>query len=86
MNLYPEQLRRIANFCAGLNEVDPPDAPETAGVTLMLRNGIAVIDEDGNVYGYLADEIGGAWAFWPAKDNATWSDVQRLVRRDESHT
>lgn len=62
MNLYPEQLRRLAEMCEALNQIDGESVPETAGVTLAFQNRIKVVDEYGTVYGYLSDEIGGAWS------------------------
>ena len=68
MSLYPEQLRRIADLCEVLNKVDdvPPQSPD-----LVLQQRIAVVDamapED--VYGYLVDEVGGAWSFEPKADD-----------------
>ena len=62
-NLYPEQLRRIAALCEGLNEVD--GIVENDDTKLGLQQHIQVMDETGQVYGSLSDEIGGAWAFTP---------------------
>jgi hypothetical protein len=64
MNYYPEQLRRIAAMCEALNEIDGALAPDTGGMTLQFRP-IIVIDENDTEYGKLADEIGGAWSFFP---------------------
>lgn len=61
LNLYPDQLRRIAAMCEALNKIDDEDPPETQ---LMFEQGIPVIDEHGTTYGYLRDEIGGSWSFF----------------------
>lgn len=68
-NLYPDQLRRIANLCDGLDKIDGVSVPETSGVTLQFQQGIKVVDEHGDVYGYLGDEVGGSWAFFPQREN-----------------
>jgi len=73
---FPDQLRRIADICEGINAVDGLDAPETNGVTLMLKNGLAIVDEHGDVYGYLGDEIGGLWGFSPGTKNPWERGVQ----------
>jgi hypothetical protein len=67
--LYPQQMRRIADMLDALNKIDGPSVPETEGITLMLKNGIPVVDEHGHVYGYLGDEVGGSWCFWPGPEN-----------------
>jgi hypothetical protein len=67
--LYPNQMRRIADMCDALNKIDGENVPETEGITLMLRNGIPVVDESGDVYGHLGDEVGGSWCFWPGSEN-----------------
>ena len=70
MNYYPDQLRRIADMCEALDKVDGANVPETSGITMGFKNGIPVIDtEHGDVYGYLADEVGGSWSFYATKDN-----------------
>lgn len=63
MNLYPDQLRNIADLIEALNVVDQsPERDITQGV--MLGSGIKVLDSDGaSTLGYLVDEIGGAWSF-----------------------
>lgn len=66
-NLYPEQLKRIGDLCEALNKIDGDDVPESGGVTIGLQQKIRVVDEHGTVYGYLSDEIGGAWSFLPVE-------------------
>lgn len=65
MNYYPGQLRRIAEICEGLNPIDGEDVRETEAVTLGLQQRIKVVDEHGDVWGTLSDEIGGSWSFTP---------------------
>ncbi len=64
-NLYPEQLRRIADMCEAMNKIDGIDVPEHGGVTIGFQQNIKVVDEHGDLFGHLSDEIGGAWAFTP---------------------
>jgi hypothetical protein len=70
-------MRRIADICDAFDKIDGVEVAETGGVTLCLQNGIAVKDEHGDVYGWLGDEIGGAWSFWPQKENPYASNVGR---------
>jgi hypothetical protein len=69
MNLYPEQLRRMADICEALDKIDGADIPDSAGVTLGLKQGIPIVDEYGEVYGYVGDEVGGSWSVWIQKEN-----------------
>jgi hypothetical protein len=67
VNYYPEQLRRIAAMCEGLNKAD---GLETEGEGAVLSPRIKVVHPEApdEVLGYLVDEIGGAWSFEPAAE------------------
>ena len=67
MELYPDQLRRIADLCEGLDKIDGVYSPETAGVVLGFKNGIPIVDiEHGVVYGFVRNMVDGSWAFLPS--------------------
>lgn len=58
--LYPEKLRQIADYIDALGKVE-----DRGGDPVFPQNGIPVTDNDGTVYGYLFDDIGGEWCFYP---------------------
>lgn len=64
INLYPEQLRQIADMCEALDKIDG-----VGSGPLRFKQGIQITDEYGEVFGYLGDEIGGVWGFWPGTKN-----------------
>lgn len=57
-NLYPEQLREIAEFISVLNKF-------TTTVEKTIQVGQIPIFDDGGqtLLGHVMDEIGGAWSF-----------------------
>jgi hypothetical protein len=65
MNYYPEQLDAISDLCRVLSDwvKNNPDA----GFYFGQRIGLRSLDDPAEVVGYLTDETGGSFSFWPAR-------------------
>jgi hypothetical protein len=68
INLYTEQLTKIAQIIDGLNKIEgevgyDSDSP---GMNAMLPYKIPIVNDDEELLGFAVDEIGGVYSFLPA--------------------
>ena len=57
--IFPNELRRLADLCDGLNKLDGAGSPDC----VKFAAGLTVTDRDGDTRGQLRDNVGGAWCF-----------------------
>jgi hypothetical protein len=71
MKYYPEQLDAISDLCKALTDW-MKNNPE-AGLYFGEKIGLRSLDDPEEVVGYLNDEIGGSFSFWPARGHGSGS-------------